>query len=106
MGKKEFDLEIHIKIKGLFKNFQSKEFIFVDIPYVTEKLEVEVKVPQGKNINIINPFFEASEECSQNNDSAEISRQMSKCDINSERIQWKTQFPKLGYHYKIQFRVN
>ena len=105
MGKKEFDLEISIKIKGLFKNFAIKEFVFVDIPYVTEELEVKVNASSGYNINIINPFFEASEECSQNSDSAEMSRQMSKCDIISNRIQWKTQYPKLGYHYKIQFRV-
>lgn len=105
MGKKEFDLEIYIKIKGLFKNFAIKEFVFVDIPYVTEKLEVKINVSSGYNINIINPFFEACEECSQNSDSAEISRQMSKCNIITDRIQWRTQYPKLGYHYKIQFRV-
>lgn len=105
IGKKEFDLDIHIKIEGLFKNFETKEFVYVDVPYVTESLEVKISVSSGYNINICNPFFEACEEGSQNSDSAEISRQMSKCDIISDRIQWRTLYPKLGYRYKIQFRV-
>lgn len=105
-SEKEFNLELRIRIKGLFKNFQTKEFIFVDVPYVTEKLEVAIGASDDYGLDVVNPFFEASEGCSDNIDSPETISQVKDCYVTPTKIFWNCQYPKLGYHYRIQFRMN
>lgn len=106
IGEREFDLYLNIKIKKLFKRYDVKEFIIVDIPYITKEMKVTINVDDGYNLKPITNFLEVHESSANNFDAGEMHRQISNCKINnSESLVWETEYPKLGYQYKISFQM-
>ncbi len=105
IGKREFDLYLNIKIKKLFKRYDIKEFIIVDIPYITKEMKVTINVDDGYNLKPITNFLEVHESSANNFDAGEMHRQTSNCKINSESLVWEAEYPKLGYQYKISFQM-
>lgn len=105
-GRQEFDLFIRIKIKGLFCNFRVKEFVVVDIPYITKHLSLSIEMPKDYEPSLPSNFFEAHETSSVSTlDSEEVSNQMSKCKRATTSITWETDYPKLGYRYRLFFKA-
>jgi len=81
--------------------------LFVDIPYLTEQLRVTVvakgyavRRPPGKS-----PPVEAMSSLMHTEDSEEANRQSMLCTQQGSQLVWSTDSPKLGYHYKVFFRL-
>jgi hypothetical protein len=101
-------VNLKIKYKSIFKNRSSKDYVIVDIPYVTKHLAVricaentqlEVRGPIGKQI------IDATCEMMDLTDSTEENYQLSNISNGPKDIQWTTRSAKIGYRYKLWFRV-
>lgn len=85
VGKREFDLFLSLRIHKLFKRYMEKEFIIVDVPYITKEMKVTINADVNCKLNIPTNFFEVHESSANNFDAGEMHKQISKCSIIEEK---------------------
>ena len=101
------DITAIIKFHGVFSNASVREEFYVDIPYLTRDLLVEVRAsPQyavrhcpggGPHVKATSVLMEAS-------DPREAQRS-GESEENGDALVWHTTAPKLGYRYTLAFRL-
>jgi hypothetical protein len=100
-------VQITLAFNGVFRNAFDDDSWSVDIPHVTESLEVTIRAPQkrvGLPVNTDNPV-EAISALMDVPDHEESTEQSKQSDYVEDSLHWKTTSPKLGYRYKVHFRV-
>jgi hypothetical protein len=94
--------------KAFPKLFQ-REFIYIDIPYVTENMDIRiegakdlrVRGVEGENGEIV----EAKSHFLQRIDHAETLEEKKNLHEWQTGIVWRTQYPKIGYRYVVWFQA-
>ena len=109
------NVTLRIRFKDMFHNFEKREFVIVDIPYITKRICVVIKHQDNTNydINVIDNYFDVREMYSNTFDAGEVARQLNNCSIvhnesdnslsDNDYLLWESDFPKLGYRYTITF---
>jgi hypothetical protein len=111
-GYNECDLVMRFRLKGVFTNSSVRDYVIVDIPYMTEELEVRI-MPQDANESVIllermddaRLFIDAYGEMMDMYDHRESLMQSESIRHKNEVIVWRTSMAKLGYRYKLWFRI-
>jgi hypothetical protein len=111
-GQAECQIRVRLRLWNTFPHLKTAEALFVDIPYVTEQLRVEISAEQHL-VRI--PYHEPEEPTSavraasslmQTFDSDESLLQSRLCKEREGRLVWITNSAKLGYHYRVYFRLS
>ncbi|HBV95881.1 MAG: hypothetical protein JL50_04490 [Peptococcaceae bacterium BICA1-7] len=108
-GKSKASIKFTLLLKNVFSEAEIKEFVVVDIPYITEKLTVVVThesdsckiIPVYNNGHLIDAYSDHN----LNIDMDEVAEQNKNIKSSNGTIVWKTGLPKLGYSYQINFQV-
>ncbi len=106
-GQDVCDLRIVLKMIGVFP--AGVEKFYVDIPYLTEKLRVTLVTAAGKvrrPLNDATTTIEAMSGLMEVPDPAESKIQSDHCTHDGAWLVWKAEAPKLGYQYKMSFRLD
>lgn len=102
-------VEIQLDINDAFPNLYDKEYVIVDIPYITRELEVEIhgegdlliKKPDSHDDHIIIAVPANTEQ----KDFLESNKQNNNWAIIGNKFIWETSYPKIGHRYSIYFRA-
>jgi hypothetical protein len=107
-GRRVSQVEVKMQMKGLFREARNVEVLFIDIPYLTKELIVTIRSPDGpvrrtpelggRTVLALSGLMDIA-------DWAETARQDSHCQQVGDTLVWKAQTPKLGYRYKVYFRL-
>lgn len=105
-GKSKAKVTMTLYMKNIFNELREKEYIIVDIPYVTEKLELYIAAENSAVKMSPISFLDAyANNNMYNTDPDEVAAQISKCTPYNSKFSWKTTYPKLGYRYQFKFSV-
>ncbi len=101
------NISVTIKLKSIFKARASRDYVIVDIPYVTKKLSVRICAENDKDAirSPIGERIEAICEMMDLKDKTEETYQLSNVSHGPKDIQWTTENAKIGYRYLLWFRV-
>jgi hypothetical protein len=108
-GRDSCHVRVQIKFASVFRHLFSRDPMFVDIPYLTERLTVSVNstgyavrrsplAPDGNTVVAMSAMMHTV-------DQAETSFQTSLSRQRGSALVWETDAPKLGYSYKFWFRL-
>lgn len=113
-GRSRAKLEIAVVYDVLCKMNASIDFVIIDVPYVTDDLHVEVR-HQDPTCSIAPPVRTSGEVDERPvlatsavmgfTDSWETELESDNLVAESGHLIWRTHAPKLGYRYKLNFRV-
>jgi hypothetical protein len=107
-GRRSSQVEVKMQMKGLFREARKMEVLFIDIPYFTRDLIVTIRSPDGpvrRSPELSGRTVLALSGLMDTADWAETARQDSQCQQVGDTLVWKAQTPKLGYRYKLYFRL-
>lgn len=107
-SRRRVDVAVEMTLTACFPELETREFVLVDIPYVTRRLTVNVRAKAGMVQSVKGPLgheVEAWSQIMEVFDGADSSRRAPEVESFGDRIAWRSEFPKLGYRYKIWFRV-
>ncbi|HEX7180361.1 MAG TPA: hypothetical protein VF756_00855 [Thermoanaerobaculia bacterium] len=104
-------VELKLKLENSFPNLSKREFVYVDVPIVTEQIKVILEsategriafLPWQKDDTLI-----ATSGMVENRDPGETHRQRNRWRQTEEKtLVWQTDYPKLGYRYKLSFYLD
>jgi hypothetical protein len=101
-------VEMTLRLLNSFPHAKTMASLFVDIPYVTEQLQVEiaaehhpVRLPPLERTEIVG----AMSSLMHMPDQRESTLQSLSCEERAGTIIWTTDSAKLGYHYKLYFQL-
>lgn len=101
-------VEIEFLVYKAFAKMKDREFIYIDIPYVTESMFV--KIEGSKNLKVRgvpnSVHVEATSYFLQHTDHGETENEKSNLSKWEDGIEWETTYPKLGYRYLVYFQVH
>ena len=101
-------LRVILRLNGVFPQATDMEAFYVDIPYLTEALRVQLLAPGGKVYRPLKDGVSSVEAMSglmEVPDPAESASQSKSCKRVGPTLVWTTKAPKLGYRYKVCFRL-
>jgi len=106
VGKESCSLRVRLGLKGIFPRVADWEAFYVDIPYLTEELQVTVRSDAGR---VRRPLRDGAVVTAMSGlmevfDDAESASQAVRCNPVGEALVWKTRTPKLGYRYQVRFQ--
>ncbi len=101
-------IDLTVRLKGAFSNLFHSEYAIIDMPYITEYISVTVLPPPGCLIHKLpeNQMLIVTSVQAENIDLEETLAKRSDIVVNDNRFTWETKFPKLGYRYRLYFRVS
>jgi hypothetical protein len=108
-GVRTYDVHIALRLIGSFDNIYDHEYAIVDVPYLTQTLDVVIRfdagsIEQGQSQSD-KSAIEAYSEFVNLYDGAESLRQLKNLSYEGEhRILWKCTYPNLAYRYRIWFK--
>lgn len=101
-------IEIELYLKGAFPNLRTREFAIIDIPCITRDLEVVIEGSDGLRVRP-SPLDEdkvvATLGLAEIRSLEETSRQATRWIMQGDRLVWRAEYPKLGFRYKVFFRL-
>lgn len=112
--KTECLVELNMVLEKTFPKLETREFVLVEIPYVTSKIDVRVLLDPSDykdKKRVIRPVDEsggclvANMGVANNRDLTETANQNHKVIAKGEGLFWETHFPKLGHRYYLYFQV-
>ncbi len=113
-GRSRAKLQIELVFDVLSKTNAMIDYVIIDVPYVTDELHVEVR-HQDASCSIAPPVSTSGEVDERPvlatsavmgfTDSWETELESDNLVAESGRLIWKTHAPKLGYRYRLNFRV-
>jgi|SRR5580692_5911504 hypothetical protein len=106
-GTRTYDVHIALRLIGTFDNIYDHEYVIVDVPYLTQSLEVAIRFDGGsiEQSQSGKSAIEAYSEFVDLYDDAESLRQLKNLSYEGEhKILWKCTYPNLAYRYRIWFR--
>jgi hypothetical protein len=104
------EITISMLIQDAFQKSLEKEFVIVDIPFLTESLEVSVNAPRGYKVVRASPFtLQATAREMYEMDEEETTQQNKLLTVDKTSLVWRcgitTKPPKLGYRYLLYYKV-
>ncbi len=101
---------ITMVMKGTFRDATSQagDYFLVDIPQLTESLKVEIRTASaGSEVqsNLSEDKLSVRMGYGGTLDRAEMFHQLEKIKQRAGALVWQSAFPKLGYHYRLSFRI-
>lgn len=113
LGRGETSCHVQISMllpRGAFSNCRKSEYVIVDIPYITDRLRIEIRGENGLRIGAVpgrhgEEHVEATSEIMGTHDTDETMREKGNVTLLNDSMVWQTEFPKLGYRYLVWFRV-
>lgn len=101
-------VRIVLTFKGVFPQASQLEAFYIDVPYLTQSIMVQVaapgrvvRQPVGRN----EPTIDAMSALMETRDLKESAIQNDQVRHVGDRLVWEAEAPKLGYRYKLYFRV-
>jgi hypothetical protein len=107
-GKGRCSIAVQMTIHNAFPNVLSKEFVIVDIPSITERLEVIIEGSAGYLVrpsDLVDDTILATVSTVEFRDLAETHKQNRNWQVKNDSIVWNCEFPKIGYRYLVFFRI-
>lgn len=105
-GKESCSLRVRLRLEGIFLRINDWEAFYVDIPYLTESLEVTIRPESGRVQQPLRDggVIEAMSGLMEVPDAEESASQAKHCSQVHNALVWKTHTPKLGYRYQVRFQ--
>jgi hypothetical protein len=108
-GNRSCHVQVTTKLIGAYSHLFQSDPLFIEIPYITEKLRVKI-YSRGLTVRRISPelggpWVIAMSSQMHTFDPEDSSRQSRLCVERAGELLWETDSPKLGYQYKVHFRV-
>jgi hypothetical protein len=105
-GKESCSLRVRLRLKGIFPRAADWEAFYVDIPYLTEELQVTLRSQAGRVQRPLGDgaVVRAMSGLMEVPDDAESASQAVRCNPIGRALVWKTSTPKLGYRYQVRFQ--
>ncbi len=109
-GTEECSVQIEMKVYCAFPKCREREYVVVDIPYLTEHLTVKILCEsklcaKGVARDHGEEVLEASNIFMETFDIHETKIQHINVTLLDDQVIWRTAYPKLGYRYKVWFRI-
>ena len=108
-GHTSCSVELEFQANKAFPNMGKREYIYIDIPYVTESMVVEIIGSKMLEVCAAEgdhgDFVEATSYIYQRIDHSETQEEKKNLIKWQNGIEWKTHYPKLGYRYLVWFQV-
>jgi hypothetical protein len=109
LGPRKVRIQVEMTLERAFTNWKSEEFAIVDTPVMTDSLRVVVEGAEGFRIVPVRRqgrhTVTATLGVVEVVDGRESDVQNRRWRRDDNRIEWGTNFPKLGYRYAIVFRM-
>jgi hypothetical protein len=108
VGVSECNLEMVFTLKQVFPNMP-REYLVIDVPYLTEDIEVEIRTTENQNVGISRNSehgqpIDAYGEMMDMYDHGESLHQSKKLEITENNsLFWRSNDTKVGYRYKVWF---
>ncbi len=107
-GAGQCTIDISLKLEGSFPNISKKEFVIIEVPYITKKLEVVLEAEDELAIKRISGSDQTIIATPSNTDFKD-QRESFEQNVNwrniGGRIEWVCKYPKIGYSYIIYFKT-
>lgn len=102
-------VELEFIARKAFSKLFQREFIYIDIPYVTESMDIRIKGAGELRVRGVEgesgEIVEAKSHFLQRVDHAETLEEKKNLHEWQTGIVWRTQYPKIGYRYVIWFQA-